>query len=120
MGPLATVTHYFLIPGTAPDFEDAIKRINAGLDKANFAGPRVYWYQLMNGGEGPHYVLVSPRKSFAEFGALPPTAVRDALQKAYGQQQGGALQQSLGKMSKSVRTEMIRYRQDLSYVPGQK
>lgn len=118
--PLSTVTHFFVIPGTAPDFEEAIKRINAGLDKVNYEGPQGYWYQLLNGGEGPHYVLVSPRKNFAEMGATPPMAMRQALQKAYGQQQGAALQQSIGKMCKSISTEMIRYRPDLSYTPGRK
>ncbi len=61
-----------LKPEGINDFIDGVKKVNDRIKKTNFpqAGPS-RWYQLVNGGESPHFVLVGDRANWASF--QPPT-----------------------------------------------
>jgi hypothetical protein len=117
--PLATITHFMLHPGMTTPFVDTIKRITAALQKSNYAGGRGVWYELVNGGETPHFVVVTPRRNFAELRAQP-TTMREAVQQVLGPQQTNALYEGFARQVKTMRTEMIRSRPDLSYNPTQR
>ena len=114
--PLTSVTHFMLEPAGINDFTDGIKKVNEGIKKTNFpqAGPS-RWYQLVNGGEGPHFVLVGDRASWASF--QPPTdkTLDSMMEEAYGKEQGAAILSSIRKAVRSTITEALQYRSDLSY-----
>jgi hypothetical protein len=109
---MVTVTHYWLLADHINDFQDAVKAIKAAIEKVNYPAKPSRWYQLANGGDTPHFVLVTERTGWAD---LEPPA--QTLQEALGPD--GA--QALDKLRKSVKrlyTEMLEYRPDLSYVPS--
>jgi len=98
-----------------------LRRSNDGIKKTNYplAGAS-RWYQLANGGEGPHFVLVGDRANWGNF--RPPTdkTLDSMMEDAYGKEQGTAILSSLRKAIRSIYTEALRYRPDLSYVAGSK
>ena len=116
---MIVVTHFMLQPDGVNTFVEAVKKINEGIKKTSFplAGPG-HWYQLANGGEGPHFVLVSDRANWASF--QPPTdkTLDGMMEEAYGKEQGAAILAALRKTVRSQSTETLLYRADLSYVAG--
>jgi hypothetical protein len=114
--PYLQVQIFVLKPEAARDFVEAVKRVGEGVRKS-MPGVNSRWYQLVNGGESPQFVLVTPRKSIAE---LRPFDVDAAVAKAYGAAQGARLMRTLRNSVQKLETELLRYRADLSYVPGAK
>jgi hypothetical protein len=116
---MSTVTTVLLKPGSSVEAEEAIKEINAAIKKTDWPAKPSAWYQLLNGGEGPTLVMVTAREKWADF--QPP-------EKEFGQMLG----ESYGKMGaenlfhkfygnvRSARSEIIRFRPDLSYIPAAK
>jgi hypothetical protein len=115
--PMLTVIHFYLNPEGGPTFVDAVKRVNQGIDKAKYPAPPSRWYQLVNGGEGPHFVLVAPRANWAAMG-VPEKTIDDAMTDAYGKVEGAALMSTLRKSARRIYTELLEHRADLSYMPG--
>lgn len=119
--PLVSVTHFMLEPAGINDFTDGIKKVNEGIKKTSFpqAGAS-RWYQLVNGGESPHFVLVGDRANWASF--QPPTdkTVDSMMEEAYGKEQGAAILSSIRKAVRSTITEALQYRPDLSYTAAAK
>jgi len=116
---MIAVTHFMLKPDGINDFIEGVKKVGEGIKKTSYplSGTN-HWYQLLNGGEGPHFVLVGERASWASF--QPPTdkTLDAAMEEAYGKEQGAAILASLRKAIRSVHTEALQYRPDLSYVAG--
>jgi hypothetical protein len=109
--PYYTVQHFLIEPEDGPTYIENIKRASAAQDKVNVAGPKGIWYQLVNGGEGPHFVLVTPRKNWAEFqGPL----IDDTLREALGAQ-GATLIGNIRKAMRKTWTEILQHNQELSY-----
>ncbi len=110
------LTFFLLTPDGGNDFLDAVKKINEGIKKTSYpqAGPSL-WYQLVNGGEGPMYVLSGGRANWAAFEA-PGKTLDQMMEEAYGKEQGPAILAKGRKAIRSTRTETIKYRPDLSYV----
>ncbi|MBV9573849.1 MAG: hypothetical protein JOY93_07315 [Acidobacteriales bacterium] len=113
---LAEINHFLLKPGTDEEFTDNIHKINDAINKMNW-GLHYTWYQLQDGGEGPHYVLAIDMNSWADL-AGPEIGFPEMLEKAVGRRDADYLRHSFDKMIKRSWTETIRYRPDLSYVPG--
>ena len=114
--PYFTVQHFVLNADAMPAYVENVKRIAAAQDKANFAAPKGMWYQLLNGGEGPHFVLVTPRKNWAEF-ETPKETLDEALKRALGAE-GATLLNNLRKGMKRTWTEALRHNDELSYHPA--
>lgn len=116
---MIAVTHFMLKPDGINDFVEGVKKVGEGIKKTSYplSGTN-HWYQLVNGGEGPHFVLVGERANWASF--QPPTdKTLDAMmEEAYGKEQGAAILSSLRKAIRSVHSEALQYRPDLSYVAG--
>jgi hypothetical protein len=110
-----------LKPEGINDFLDGIKKIQDGIKKTHYplAGAS-RWYQLVNGGETPHFVLVGDRANWASF--QPPTdkTLDLMMEEAYGKEQGAAILGALRKAVRSTLTEALQYRPDLSYVAASK
>jgi hypothetical protein len=114
--PLATITLFTLKPEGLNDFIEAVKKINDGIKKTSYAvaGPS-RWYQLINGGEGPLFVLAGDRANWAAF--QPNAKSLDAMmEEAYGKEQGAATLASLRKAIRTSVSSTYKYRGDLSYI----
>jgi hypothetical protein len=109
------VNHFLLKPGAEADFNDAIRKINDAIVKADW-GVHYNWYALQDGGEGPHYVLVLDLNGWGDL-AEPNPSFDAMLQKAAGKHDADALIHSFNSSVKREWTETIRYRPELSYVP---
>lgn len=115
--PMISITHFMLKPDGTNDFVEAVKKINEGIKKTNYPQPGASrWYQLANGGEGPHFVLVGDRANWAAFEPPSDKTLDAAMEEAYGKEQGAAILSSVRKTFRSVHTEVLQYRADLSYV----
>ncbi len=110
---MRTTAAYSVIPEHVNDFTDAIKKINAAIQKTNYPVKPSRWYQLANGGQVPTYVLVTDRASWADM-EPQEKKLEDALKEAYGD--SGALDQ-LRRSCNRITTEMSVFRADLSYMP---
>lgn len=115
--PMLTIIHFYLNPEAGPTFTDAVKRINQGIEKTKYPSPPSRWYQLVNGGESPHFALVFTRANWAAMG-VPDKTIDEAMAEAFGKAEGAALLSSLRKSARRIYTEMLEHRPDLSYAPG--
>ena len=115
--PLTAVTVFVLHPGAGPDFVAAIKKSNDALSKQADWPKTSGWLQLINGGEGPTFVLLSARKNWADFAPLPKN-LTDVLTETYGKETADQIQKTIRDSTARQYTEAASYRADLSYVPG--
>ena len=115
--PLTAVTVFVLRPGAGPDFVAAIKKSNDALSKQADWPKTSGWLQLINGGEGPTFVLLSARKNWADFAPLPKS-LTDVLTETYGKESADQIQKTVRDATEHQYTEAASYRADLSYVPG--
>src|SRR5437764_11227843 len=78
---MRTTATYSVIPDHLNDFTDAIKKINAAIQKTNYPVKPSRWYSLGNGGGTPTFVLVTDRASWAD---MEPSEkkLEDALKEA--------------------------------------
>jgi hypothetical protein len=115
--PLTAVTVFVLHPGATPDFIAAIKKTNDALNKQADWPKTSGWLQLINGGEGPTFVLLNSRKNWEDFAPLPKS-LPDVLNEAYGKETADQIQKTIRDSTARQYTEAASYRADLSYVPG--
>jgi hypothetical protein len=115
--PLTSVTVYVLHPGAAPDFTAAIKKITDVLSKQPNWPKTSGWLQLVNGGEGPTFVLLTSRRNWADFAPLPKTPM-DVVNEALGKEAADAVFKTIRDSTKNLFTEAAQYRPDLSYEPA--
>ena len=117
VAPVTAVTVFVLHPGAVPDFIAAIKKVNDALAKQADWPKTSGWLQLVNGGEGPTFVLLTARKNWADFAPTPKT-VADVLSDTYGKETADQIQKTIRDCTARQYTEAATYRADLSYVPG--
>lgn len=111
---MRTSATYTLIPEHLNDFIDAVKKINAGIQKTNYPAKPSRWYSLANGGDAPTFVLVTDRATWSDM-EPPEKKMDEMLKDAYGDSGPQVLDQ-LRRSCKKITTEMSVYRADLSYV----
>ena len=109
---MRTSTYYTVIPEHTNDFIDAVKKINAAIQKTNAPLRPSRFFALANGGDVPTFVQITDRAAWADM--EPKATVESVLKDAYGDSQ--ALEQLRRSCSKIV-TELAVYRPDLSYIP---
>jgi len=115
--PITAVTIYVLHPGAQNEFTDAIRKINEALGKQPDWPKTSGWLQLLNGGEGPEYVLLSSRQNWADF-APPKKSVQDVVSETYGKEGADAIFKTIRDATEHLSTESALYRSDLSYIPA--
>jgi hypothetical protein len=112
---MRTTTYYSVIPAHANDFTDAIKKINAAIQKANYPARPSRWYGLANGGDTPTFVQITDRSTWADM-EPPEKTLEAALKEAEGDS-GPQLLDQLRRCCSKIVTELSVYRPDLSYTP---
>jgi hypothetical protein len=115
--PITAVTIYVLHPGAQNEFMDAIKKINDALAKQPDWPKTSGWLQLVNGGEGPTFVLLNARQNWADFTPLPKS-VQDVVTETYGKDQADSIYKTIRDSTDHLFTESAVYRPDLSYSPA--
>lgn len=112
---MISVTHFMVKPEGTMVFTNAVKRIGEAITKSKYPTPPSRWYQLVNGGEGPHFVLVSDRASWADMQG-PQKTMAAMLSEVYGADDKTL--QTLRESVSSTLSELLEYRADLSYTPA--
>jgi hypothetical protein len=112
---MITVVHFFVKPSGLTQFTDSIKKINAAIVQAKYPAKPSRWFMLANGGEGPHYVLVTDRAGYADMQG-PEQQMTDMLKQVYGNDDKSM--QNLRDAVDHTISEMLEFRADLSYLPA--
>jgi hypothetical protein len=101
-------------------FRAALARVSEAVKKTNW--PVHYeFYELVNGGYDGTFILAEPRANWADFEEKPDVKpLRDMLKDAFGPAEADALYQQLESSIESEYSEIIQFRQDLSYMPAAK
>jgi hypothetical protein len=111
---IAITTFYLKGDGALP-FTAAAKKIYDAIAKSNYPSKPSRWYQLVNGGEGPQFVLVGDRNSWADMQGPDKTLVA-MLEEVYGKDD--TTLQTLRSQIRYTVTELAEARPDLSYMPA--
>jgi len=114
--PMTELIHYQVKIGSAQEFRSAMKKFHEAIGKSTWK-VSYEWYELVDGGEHPSFTLAFPLKGFADL-APPDPPFPAMLEKAMGQYDAQELMKAVDRCTKSVRSEILRYRPDLSYVPA--
>lgn len=112
---MRTTATYILIPEHLNDFIDAVKKVNAAIQKTNYPAKPSRWYQLANGGDAPTFIQVTDRPTWGDM-EPPERKLDDMLKEAYGDSGPQVLDQ-LRRSTRRIVTEMSVFRPDLSYMP---
>ncbi|HEY6905264.1 MAG TPA: hypothetical protein VI216_13220 [Candidatus Acidoferrales bacterium] len=105
-------------PGRTADFTSAVARISAAERKAN-SPTVVEIYELVNGGFSGTYVVSLARPHWADFGANPnEKPMEQVLADEYGPDGAASTMAALNNSIESEYSEIIKFRQDLSYIPA--
>lgn len=105
-------------PGKEGDFRAAVARISDAERKANPSG-HLTVYELANGGYGSTYVASFPRANWAAFGPDPKVKpMPQVVTEAYGADEANSILATLTNSIKSEYSEILRFREDLSYIPA--
>ena len=112
-----TVVHYSVKLGAGDDFQDVIKEVGDAIEKTHWPGGHAAWYSLINGGEEGQWVLTIGHKDWADF-QPPETPMGKMLSGVYGKEGSEALFRKFAKSVLSQRSEIFRYRPELSYMPN--
>ena len=115
--PMTAVTVYVLNPLSTINFEDAITKITAALNKQPNWPKTSAWLQLANGGQTPTFVLLTSRQGWADYAPQQKT-VREIVTEVYGKEGADAIYKEFRESTAHVYTETAIYRSDLSYVPA--
>jgi hypothetical protein len=105
--------------GKAADFLAALGRISQAEQKAN-PSSHVAIYELANGGFTDTYVASIARPHWADFEANPnEKPMAQVLAEAYGPGDGTSILAQIDSTIETEYTEILEFRPDLSYIPGQ-
>jgi hypothetical protein len=104
---------------------DKIAEFRAALTKAAEAVQKTKWpvhyefYELVNGGYLGTFVLGVPRANWADFEDRPDVKpFHDMLRDAFGPAEGDSVYERVEGAIESEYSEIVRFRPDLSYIPG--
>lgn len=112
---MISITTFYLKGDGALPFTAAVKKINEAIAKTNYPSKPSRWYQLASGGEGPQFVLVGDRNSWAEMQG-PDKTLMATLEEVYGKDD--TTLQTLRAQIRYTVTELAESRPDLSYMPA--
>ena len=113
---LAEIAVFQLHFGKTASFYEAVGQFHAAFEKAESPG-RYEWFELLNGGEGPQFMLFLPRRNWAAFDT-PGELLMGALEKSVGQRRAKQITAQFSAAVKSYQRHAVRLRPDLSKLPA--
>ena len=116
--PMTELIHFTVRMGMNQEFMNAIRKIHEAIQKSKWA-ENYTWYAHLNGRNANEYVLAIGLKNWAEM-EEPEMSFPAMLEKAFGRTEADAIMKSLDSCIARQRSEMLRYRKDLSYIPAAK
>lgn len=122
MSALLNVTYFTLKSGREADdaFTDGVKKISAAADKAKWPGHFTLYKTRGGGKDAPDYILVSPYKTWAEYGAGPDPSVWKMVEGVYGKADTDALRKSINDSIRDASAHVDSYSAELTYTPPSK
>jgi hypothetical protein len=118
MSAMYSISFYHVKFSKTDDFRRAIRKFHEGIGKTQW--PAHYgWFELINGGDGPEFVLSLPREKWADFNP-PEKSFATMIEEAFGRSEAEAIGEVFQNAVTGVSTEIIQYRPDLSYIPAKK
>lgn len=117
-GPPPAFEQIFFIKPTmagAQEWEGLVRELVGAARDADW---ETHWgtFQLVNGGELPQYVLAIGGDRFADFEEPSPT-MAEMLTEQLGAERMQEIFQRFGELTEWEKSEMIAWREDLSYLP---
>jgi hypothetical protein len=114
----AEVITFYVRYGKVSDFRAAIDHATVGAQKTKWS-PNYSWYQLADGGLSGVFLLVLPRKNWADFEDKPDVKpFRDMLKEAFGQAEADSIISQIDGSVDKETSEIIRFHPELSYLPA--
>ena len=113
--PLARILVFHVKFGMSRQFEGAVAKIHAALNEVEDWGS-YFWYERVEGGPVPTYVVSLPSANWAGFAPHEP-GLAAVVGKEYGDQ-AAAIFEALEGAVESEDTYTIAYRKDLSHIPS--
>lgn len=104
-----------VVPGRERAFERLARRIHRALDASRSSEHAVY--ELVNGSSTRHYLIMLPRERLADL-QRSPRGFAGLMQSALGTADDGAVGPPATSSIRAIRSELLRYRPDLSYIPA--
>ncbi len=112
----AEVVTFNVKMGKTDEFMADIAKITEAIKKTNWPANYI-WYSLVQGGKGNTFVIVEEHANYADFEepAKPFTAM---LAEALGKDEAAGLMKRVDANLESSESQMVKFRQDLSYIPA--
>jgi hypothetical protein len=110
------VYHYMPKMGGMMAVEAGFTQVKEAAEAAGW--PHANWmvYQLLNGGQLPHYAIVLPGNAMADFAEPEPT-MWEMMVSQMGEEGAMAMFQGFSEALAAETSEMLAFRMDLSYMP---
>lgn len=115
--PLLHAIRFELNPNGNGDFRDGQLRIREASEKTN--NPDEWFFiRRISGDETPTYILLFPKKSWAEFGRREdvPTLGR-MMERVFSHEEWESMMERFRRAVRRESSYILKYRPDLSYVP---
>jgi len=113
------VTRWLLKQEEVESFITSQLRIKDALEKAGYSG-RLRWYQLVNGGEAPQFLMLVDRDNWAAYEEAANENLGGIMEKTYGKDRAASITADVRRAVRSQYVETWQYRPDLSFVPTPK
>ena len=112
---MAEIAVFQLQFGKTAQFYEAVRQFHDAMQKAG-CRERYEWFELLNGDEGPQFMLFLPRRNWAAFDTQRGF-LSEALEKSLGKRKSENLITRFSSAVKSYRRSIVRLRPDLSKLP---
>lgn len=119
---LITVTYFMLKPTHEADeaFTTAAKKVTEAANKAKWPGYYVTYRVKAADTGAPDYILVAPKKDWADYGAMIDPPFWKMVENTYGKQEADSLRKTINDALKDSSTHIDRYSAELTYKPTSK
>jgi hypothetical protein len=116
--PILWVDAYRIKPGQEQNFTDAVAKLAAAAAKAHWQDSFEGLSIEGAGQGGENFVLVWPKKSWADAGADPSPSTKDLMDSTYGEAAATANYQKVLGAIQDEWSDIWSYDKDLSYIPA--
>ena len=119
---LLNVTFFNLKIGHESDdaFTEGLRKIVAAATKSSWKGHYTLYKVRSGDKDSPDYLILSPYKNWAAYGAGADPTVWKMVENAYGKQDGDALRKSINDSLQDVSSHVDSYNEELTYTPSAK